>query len=197
MGRWALLLRGRESPRHQFLLRTRQLVTTGNGWPLPHGRYYLREHGLGLGRREPEIRRYLPGQVEVQRIISLRNVEFQALPVPDGIQVKGRREMPALGREQKAMITQVVVGIRHADVEHNAPPELRQILRDVGSLLHQQARQLQVAGSVLVVGAILVAQQGHGGGKVPPLAGRGAVKALGEVGVVATVEALGTPDRYL
>ena len=65
--------------------------------------------------------------------------------------------MLASGSEEKAMITQVVVGSRHAAAEHNAPPELRQIRRDVGAL-HQQAGQFQVAGAVLVVGAVLVAQ---------------------------------------
>jgi hypothetical protein len=74
------------------------------------------------------------------------------------MQGKGGREMLASGSEEKAMITQVVVGSRHAAAEHNAPPELRQIRRDVGALLHQQAGQFQVAGAVLVVGAVLVAQ---------------------------------------
>jgi hypothetical protein len=124
------------------------------------------------------------------------DVKLQALPVPNGIQVTGGREVLALGREQKAVVAQVV-GIGHADVEHNAPPTLRQLLCHVGALLHQQAGQLQVAGPVLVVGAVfLVAQQGQGGGEVLSLAGRSAVEALGEVGVVATVKALGPPGRY-
>jgi hypothetical protein len=48
-GRRIRLLRGREGPRHQFLLRTGQLVPAGDGRPLPHRCHYLREHDLGLG----------------------------------------------------------------------------------------------------------------------------------------------------
>ena len=89
----------------------------------------------------------------------------------------------------------------HADrrvVLHQVVP--RQALkacRGRKALLHEQARQFQVAGPVLVVRAVLVAQQGHGRGKVQPLAGVRAVKALGKEGVVAAVEALGPAGGHL
>ena len=50
-----------------------QLVVAGDSRPRPNCDYYLREHDFGLGRREPEVERYLPDQVAVQRIIRLGN----------------------------------------------------------------------------------------------------------------------------
>jgi hypothetical protein len=62
----------------------------GNGGPLPHCRYYLREYALGLGRCEPEVGGYLPSQVKVQRISRFANVELETLPVSDAGQRRAR-----------------------------------------------------------------------------------------------------------
>lgn len=70
---------------------------------------------------------HFQGQIEIQRIVALRNVQAQSVSRFDGVDVVRWGQHPAFRTKEEAMIAQVVVRIRHADAEHDSSPEFFQI----------------------------------------------------------------------
>lgn len=72
----------------------------------------------------------------------------------DGIEVIGRRQAPA-GRAvaEKAVIAQMVIGVRDQDREHHATPELAPILPRRRAMLPNGVRYLRIAPAFTILRA--------------------------------------------
>jgi hypothetical protein len=89
------------------------------------------------------------------------------------------------------VIAQVIVGVRHADEEHDPTPQLLQVRGRVRAETHQQIRELHVAGTLTSALSVDPVEQRHRRGEVKPSAADRAVEPTAQERVV-TVSAAAT-----
>ncbi|WP_425022117.1 hypothetical protein [Paraburkholderia rhizosphaerae] len=103
-----------ERRRHTLLLtrrdtqRLRDPAPPGHNPPLPFDDLLSRSH------RHTKIMRDGKRQFEIHRVVRLANIELQSVRIGGRIHIERRRQRPALvGHQQKTVVAQMVVGIRH------------------------------------------------------------------------------------
>ena len=107
-----------------------------------------------LFRDKTKLRRHRPDRVlrgSRIRVVDGERVHARSDVGGHRIDVIGRRQSPAASIVEEAVVSQMIVGVRHQDVEHQPAPQLAEVLRHLRALLAQDIDDIQVAAYLVVV----------------------------------------------
>ncbi|MNT40990.1 hypothetical protein D3C72_1773370 [compost metagenome] len=87
---------------------------------------------------DPKILCHFPGQLQIQCVIGICDVELQAVCVRHRVHVIGGRQSPSPTRiKDKTVVTQMIVAVGDQDVEHNPRPQLSKVSVGLRAVFHE------------------------------------------------------------
>ena len=140
---------------------TAERAAIGDLTPVLNAFFGLPDERIGRVCINPEKRCDFSRKIEIKDIVVFRDIESKTGTIRIGIDVVGRREYPALRRQQETVVAEMVVSILHCDTKNDSFPEFPQVGVRLSAVLHDEFGNIKVTGSVLIIGSIRFAKQCH------------------------------------